>query len=158
MIFILSFIKTISLKNEGFGTLKYRKNFLFVGNPGENSWIIIFLFIEDELLNIPLEFIWNIRRKSLRQKGMDLLTNARGEFVLWKMAEKIRTCGRRRSDGGHNVGCDVGSNVAVRDVGLRSGNITSSYSSDIWLKRNSSDVGLSSNNVITDNVGILGQE
>ena len=110
------------------------------------------------MFNIPLEVIWNIHRKSLRQKGMDLLTNARGEFMSWKMAEKIRTCGIRRSDGGHNVGCDVGSNVAVCDVGLRSGNVTSSYISDIWSKRNNSDVVLSSNNVITDNAGILGQE
>ena len=40
---------------------------------------------------------------TLTKEGTDLLTSAEGKFRLWKMAEKIRTCGRRRIDGGHNV-------------------------------------------------------
>ena len=63
-----------------------------------------------------LEITWNIHRKSLRQKGRDLLTSAEGKFELWKMDEKIRTCGRRRIDGGHNFVYDFGPNVAVFDV------------------------------------------
>ena len=74
-----------------------------------------------------LEIIWNIHRKSLRQKGIDLLTSGKGKFGLRKMAEKIRTCGRRRIDGGHNIG----SNIAVLDFCLRSGDVTSSYSGNI---------------------------
>ena len=44
------------------------------------------------------------------------------------MVEKIRTCGRKGIDGGHNVVCDVGPNVAVLDVCFRSGDVASSYS------------------------------
>ena len=36
-----------------------------------------------------LDIIWNIHCKSLKKKGTDQLTNARGMFGLWKMAEKI---------------------------------------------------------------------
>ena len=67
-----------------------------------------------------LDIIWNIHHKSLRKKGIDILTSGKGKFRLRKMAEKIITCGRRRIDGGHNVG----PNVAVLDVSLRSGDVT----------------------------------
>ena len=78
-----------------------------------------------------------------------LLTNAGGKFELWKMAEKIKTCGKRRIDGGHNVVCDLDPNVAVLDVGLRSGDVGSSYNGG---------VSSISNNVFTNNVGIFGQK
>ena len=96
-----------------------------------------------------LEIIWNIHCKSLQQKGTDLLTSARGKFGLWKMAEKIKTCGIRRIDGGHNVVYDISPNVTFLDIGLRSGNVASSYSGDI---------GSSSSNVFTENIGIFCQE
>ena len=89
---------------------------------------------------------------------MDLLTSAREEFGLWKMAEKIRTCGRRRSNGGHNVGCDVGLHVIVRDVDLRSSDVSSSYSYDVESERNNSSVSSSSSSVVIDNARILGLE
>ena len=129
----------------------------------------------DESLNITFEVIWNIHHKSIRQKGMNLLTTAKGEFGLWKMVEKIRTYGRR-SDGGNNVGCDVFSNVAVCDVfsnvavcdvfsnvavcdvGLRSNNVALSCSSDIESERNNSSVDSSSSSVITNSAWILGLE
>ena len=103
-----------------------------------------------------LKIIWNIRRKSLQQKRIDLLTSARGKFGLWKMTEKIRTCGRRRIDGGHNIVYDVGSNVAVLDISLRSGGVTSSYSGNVGSS--SINFGSSSNSVFTNNVGILSQK
>ena len=65
------------------------------------------------------------------------------------MAEKIRTCGRRRIDGGHNVVCNVGSNVAVLDVGLRNENVSLSYIGN---------VGLSSSSVFTNDTRIFGQK
>ena len=46
------------------------------------------------------------------------------------MAEKIRNCCRRRSDGGHNVGCNVNLNVVFRDIDLRSSDVVSSCSSE----------------------------
>ena len=93
-----------------------------------------------------LEIIWNIHCKSLRQKGTNLFTSARGKFKLWKMAEKIKTCSRRRIDGGHNVVCDVGPNVVILDVGLRSSDIASSYNGNIGSRRN---------NVFTNNARIF---
>ena len=97
-----------------------------------------------------LEIIWNIHCKSLQQKGTDLLTSARDKFWLWKMAKKkIKTCDKRRINGGHNVVGDVGQNVAVLDVGLRSGNVASSYSDNFCS---------SSNRIFTNNVGIFDQE
>ena len=92
---------------------KNEKNFLFFENLGKHSWIM------------RLEIIWNIHRKSLRQKGTNLLTSAKGKFELWKMVEKIKTCSRRRIDGGYNVVCNVGPNVVILNVGLRSGNVSS---------------------------------
>ena len=65
------------------------------------------------------------------------------------MAEKIRTCGRRRIDGGHNVVCNVGPNVAVLDVGLRNENVSLSYIGN---------VGLSSSSVFTNDTRIFGQK
>ena len=65
------------------------------------------------------------------------------------MDEKIRTCGIGRSDRGHNVKCDVGlnitvrdisSNVVVHDVGLRGGDFDLSCSSDVGSERNSSGI------------------
>ena len=88
---------------------KIEKDFLVFENLGKLSWITGF------------EIIWNIHCKSLQQKGTDLLTNARGKFGLWKMVKKIRTCGKRRIDGGHNIVYGVGLNVTVLDDGLRSG-------------------------------------
>ena len=85
----------------------------------------------------------------LKKKGTNLLTSARGKFGLCKMAEKIRTCDRRRINGSHNVVCDVGPNVVVLDVGLRSSDVTSSYSGNICL---------SSGSVFTNNVGIFSQK
>ena len=111
----------------------------------------------DESLNITFEVIWNIHHKSIRQKGMNLLTTVKGEFGFWKMVEKIRTYGRR-SDGGNNVGCDVCSNVAICDVGLRSNNVTLSCSSDIESERNNSGVDSSSSSVVTNRAWILGLE
>ena len=69
-----------------------------------------------------LEIILNIHRKSLRKKWTNLLTNARGEFGLWKIAKKIRTYSRRRIDGSHNV---------ISDVGLRSDDVALSYSGSV---------------------------
>ena len=114
---------------------KTEKDFIVFENLGKLSWIM------------GLEIIWNIHRKSLQKKGIDLITSARGKFGLWKMAEKIRTYGRRRIDGGHNVVCDVDPNVIVLDVGLRSGDVVSSYCGN---------VGLSSSSAFTNNAGIFG--
>ena len=86
---------------------------------------------------------------TLTKEGTYLLTSAGGKFGLWKMIQKIRTCGRRRINGGHNVVCDVGPNVTVLDVSLRSGDVGSSYNGG---------VGLSSSSVFTNNVGIFGQD
>ena len=58
------------------------------------------------------------------------------------MAEKIKTYDRRRIDGGHNVVCNVGPNVALLDIGLRDNDVASSYSGS---------VSSSSNNVFTNN-------
>ena len=110
---------------------KTEKDFLVFENLGKLSWII------------GLEIIWNIHRKSLRQKGTDQLTSARGKFGLWKMAEKIRTCGRKKINGGHNVS----PNMTNLDISLMSGDVTSSYNGG---------VGSSSNNVFTDNARIFG--
>ena len=101
---------------------------------GKLSWIV------------GLEVICNIHCKSLRKKETSLLTSARGKFGLWKMVEKIKTCGRRRIDGGHKVICNVGPNAAVLNVGLRSGDVASSYNGG---------VGLSSSNVFTNNTRFL---
>ena len=106
---------------------KTKKDFLVFENLGKLSWIL------------GLEIIWNIHRKSLRQKEIDLLTSARGKFGPWKMAEKIKTCDRRRIDGGQNVVYNIGPNFTVVDVGLRSGDVASSYSRSVF----------------TDNVGIF---
>ena len=116
---------------------KNKKDFLVFENLGKISWII------------GLEIIWNIHRKSLRQKGTYLLTNAGGKFRLWKMAEKIITCSRRRIDGCHNVVCGFGLNITVFDVGLRSCDVASSFNGG---------VDLSSSSVFTNNTGILGQK
>ena len=89
---------------------------------------------------------------------MDILTSVIGEFGLWKMAEKIRTCRRRRSDGGHNVDCGVGLNFAVRDVSLRRGNVASSCSSDVGSEMNDNGVDSSSSSVVIDSARILGLE
>ena len=51
------FLKTFSLENKCFGVVKNEKDFLFFENLGKLSWIM------------GLEIIWNIHRKSLRQKG-----------------------------------------------------------------------------------------
>ena len=40
---------------------------------------------------------------TLTKEGTDLLTSAGGKFRMSKMAEKIRTYGKRKIDGGHNV-------------------------------------------------------
>ena len=61
------------------------------------------------------------------------------------MIEKIRTCGKRRIDGGHNIVYDVGPNVVVLNVGLKSGDVASSYSDS---------VGSSNSNVFTNNTRI----
>ena len=61
------------------------------------------------------------------------------------MVEKIRTCFRRRIDGGHNVVCDVGPNVVVLDVDLRNNNVALSYSGRVCS---------SSSSVFTNNAGI----
>ena len=58
-----------SLENKGFRIVEIEKDFLVFENMGKLSWIM------------GLEIIWNIHRKSLRQKGTDL-TNARGKFRL----------------------------------------------------------------------------
>ena len=60
---------------------------------------------------------------TLTKEGIDLLTSVGGKFELWKMAEKIKTCGRRRINGGHNVVCDFNPNVVVLNIGLRSGDV-----------------------------------
>ena len=91
---------------------KTEKGFLVFESLGKLSWIM------------GLEIIWNIHCKSLRQKGTNLLTNARGKFKLWKMAEKIRTCDIRRIDRDHNFVCDVGLNVTILDVGLRRSDVS----------------------------------
>ena len=78
---------------------------------------------------------------TLTKEGTDLLTRTGGKFGLWKMAEKIRTCGIRRIDGGHNAD----SNVVVLDVKLRSGNVASSYNGGI---------NSSSSSVFTNSSGI----
>ena len=49
----------------------------------------------------------------------------------------------KRIDGGHNIG----PNVAILDVGLMSGDVTSSYNGDI---------DSSSNNIFTNNIRIFG--
>ena len=116
---------------------KIEKDFLVFENLGKLSCIM------------GLEIIWNIHRKSLRQKGTDLLTSARGKFKLWKMAEKIRTCSRRRIDESHNVVYNVGPNVVVLDFGLRSDDVGSRYSGS---------VGSSSSSAFTNNVGIFNQK
>ena len=67
-------------------------------------------------------------------------------FRLWRWLKKIRTSGRRRIDGGHNIVCDVGQTVTVLNVGLRSDDAALSYSGGI---------GSSSSNVFTNNVGIF---
>ena len=101
-------------------------------NLGKLSWIM------------RLEIIWNIHRKSLRQKGINLLTSARGKFRMWNMAgKKIRTYERRRIDGSHNVVYDVVPNVAVLDVGLRNNDVDLSYNGSI---------GSSSSSVFTNSV------
>ena len=138
------FSKTFLLKNKVFGVVKDEKYFLVFENLGKLSWIM------------ELEIIWNIHRKSLRQKGIDLLTSARGKFGLRKMAEKIKSCDRRRIDRGHNVVCDVGSNVAILEIGLRSGDVASSYSGSI--DSSSSNVDSSSSNIFTNNVRSFGQK
>ena len=109
---------------------KTKKDFLVFENLGKLSRIM------------GLEIIWNIHCKSLRQKETDLLTSARGKFGPWKMVEKIKTCNRRRIDGGHNVVYNVGPNVTVLDVGLRSSDVASTYSRSVF----------------TDNVGIFCQK
>ena len=113
------------------------KDFLVFENMGKLSWIM------------RLEIIWNIHRKSLRQRGTNLLTSVRGKYGQWKMDKKFRTCDRRRIDGGNNIVCNVGLNVVVLDVGLRSSDVASSYNGG---------VGSNSNNVFTNSVGILGQK
>ena len=65
------------------------------------------------------------------------------------MTEKIRTCSRRRIDGGHNVVYNVGPSVADLNVGLRNDYVASSYNGD---------VSSSSSNVFTNNVRIFGQK
>ena len=60
-------------------------------------WIIGLLCIEDESFNIPLEVLWNIHCKELNKKGMDLLTSARCEFELWRMAKKIKVIVEERA-------------------------------------------------------------
>ena len=116
---------------------KIEKDFLVLESLGKLSWIM------------GLEIIWNIHCKSLRKKGTNLLTSARGKFGLWKMAKKIRTCNKRRVDGGHNVVCNVELNVIILDVGLRSGHVASSYSGNI---------DSSSSRVFTNTIGIFGQK
>ena len=86
---------------------------------------------------------------TLTKEGTYLLTSAGGRFGLWKMAEKIRTCSKRRINGGHNVVYDVSPNVADLNVGLRSDYVASSYNGD---------VDSSSSNVFTNNIGIFGQK
>ena len=73
-----------------------------------------------------LEIMWNIHCKSLRKKGQIYLPVQEVSFRA--VDEKIRTCGRRRIDRGHNVVCDIGSNVTVLDVGFKIGDAASSYS------------------------------
>ena len=58
------------------------------------------------------------------------------------MTEKIRSCDRKRIDGGHNVG----PNVADLDVCLMSDDVTLSYNGG---------VGSSSSSVFTNNAGIF---
>ena len=125
------------LNNKGFGVVKNEKDFLVFENLRKLFWIM------------GLEIIWNINCKSLRQKGTDLLTGVRGKFELWKMAKKNQNSHIRSIDGGHNIVCDVGLNVAVLDVDLRSGDVASSYNGG---------VSLSSSNVFTNNVGIFGRK
>ena len=74
------------------------------------------------------------------------------------MAEKIKTCGKRRINGDHNVGYDVGLNIVVYNVGLRSGDVALSCSNGVGLERNNSNIGSSSSRVITNNTGIFGLE
>ena len=66
-------------------------------------------------------------RITLTKEGIYLLTSAGGKFELWKMVEKIRTCGRMRIDGGHNVICDI----VVLDVVLRNYDVASSYNGGV---------------------------
>ena len=47
------------------------------------------------------------------------------------MVEKFISCIKRRIDGGHNVICNVGPNVAILDVGLRNDDLASSYSGEV---------------------------
>ena len=114
---------------------KIEKDFLVFENLGKLSWIM------------KLEIIWNIHRKPLRKKGTYLLTRARGKFGLWKMAEKIKTCDKRRIDEGHNIVCNVGLKVTFLDVCLRNDDVGSSYSGS---------VGSSSSSVFTNIIGIFG--
>ena len=74
--------KDFLFKNEGFEVLKAEKDFLVLENLVKTLWISGFLFIEDVSFNIPLEVIWNIHRKSLRQKGIYLLTSVGCKFWL----------------------------------------------------------------------------
>ena len=84
----LYFFKDFFVEEQRILSSKKPKIFLFLGDLGENSWIIRLLFIEDESLNIPLTVIWNIHCKSLQQKKMDLLTSARGEFGCGRWPKK----------------------------------------------------------------------
>ena len=80
--FFFLMFKDFLLKNEGFEVLKAEKDFLVLENFVKTLWISGFLFIEDVSFNIPLEVICNIHRKSLRQKGIYLLTSAGCKFWL----------------------------------------------------------------------------
>ena len=90
-----------------------------------------------------VEIIWNIHYKSLRQKRINLLTSTRGKFGLWKMAQKIRTCGRRRIDGGHNVIFNVCPNFIVLDIDLGNDDVASSYSCETLEKKKGKTIILS---------------
>ena len=81
-LFFFLMFKDFLLKNKGFEVLKAEKDFLVLENLVKTLWISGFLFIEDVCFNITLEVICYIHHKSLRQKGIYLLTSAGCKFWL----------------------------------------------------------------------------